>query len=39
VPDAEDTAEAAVEMSTPEKHRKSILEKFGEKLKEILDNA
>ena len=39
VPDAEDTVEAAVEMSTPEKHRKSILEKFGEKLKEILDNA
>ena len=39
VPDAEDKAEAAVEMSTPEKHRKSILEKFGEKLKEILDNA
>ena len=39
VPNAEDTAEAAVEMSTPEKHRKSILEKFGEKLKEILDNA
>lgn len=39
VPDAEDTAEAAVEMSTPEKQRKSILEKFGEKLKEILDNA
>mgnify|MGYP000904561597 FL=1 len=39
VPDAEDTAEAAVEMSTPEKHRESILEKFGEKLKEILDNA
>jgi len=39
VPDAEDTAEAAAEMSTPEKQRKSILEKFGEKLKEILDNA
>lgn len=37
--DTEDVAEAAVEMSTPEKQRKSILEKFGEKLKEILDNA
>jgi len=37
--DTEDAAEAAIEMSTPEKHRKSILEKFGEKLKEILDNA